>query len=195
MPEPKHIGIYITVYFVAFFIAGVYYLVVANSWDNKWNNSVLKNADVYTKTSCSTTNGHTSCSNTYYVEEIFDKFANTTHTCTVRRLTPYSFKGDANAFVGRTILGTERTIYQTTYSAGTCFDDKIRYQYNIYGGVFLGLSMIPVVVLLFCLGCWLLEKFQKWLSEQSFSVSRLSTGTEMKSYTGGSGMTISETMV
>lgn len=66
----------------------------------------------------------------------------------MRRLTPYYFKGDANAFANSRILGTTRTVYETTYSHGTCIDNSIRYQYNIYGWVFTCLAMIPFVLLL-----------------------------------------------
>lgn len=185
MSDNKYIGVTIIAYFISFFISGVYYLVVANNWDFRWDNAILDSVEVYTKTSCSTSDGHTSCSNTYYVEEIFKKFANTTSTCTVRRLTPYYMKGDANSFAERTILGTYRTIYQTTYSAGTCFDNKIRYQWNVYGGVFLALSMLPIMVILYFLVCHLIGKFKEWINQQSYSVSRTSGGNEMKSYSGG----------
>lgn len=125
------------------FSLGIYYLVEANTNDGVYD-GVLFKGDVFTKTSCSSSkNGGTSCSNTYYVEEEFYKGYNTTHSCTIRRLTPYYFKGDANDFVNNMQLYTVRPVYQTTYSHGTCFDDKIRYQYNICGGIFFGISMIP----------------------------------------------------
>jgi hypothetical protein len=171
MDDFKYIYVSISVYFTAFFITGVYYLVVANNWDYKWINAILFSGDVYTKTSCSTTNGHTSCNNQYYVEEMFYKTYNTTNSCTVRRLTPYTFKGDANAFVSRMKLGTTRQLYQTTYSVGTCFDDKIREQYNIYGGVFLGLSMIPILVIFYIICVYFIKKFQQYYNEYILSNS------------------------
>lgn len=131
------------------FSLGIYYLVEANTNDGVYD-GVLFKGDVFTKTSCTTSkNGVTSCSNTYYVEEEFYKGYNTTHSCTIRRPTQYHFKGDANAFVNDMQLYTVRPIYQTTYSHGTCFDDKIRYEYNICGGTFFGISMIPILILFF----------------------------------------------
>ena len=139
-------------FWIAFTIAGIYYLVVANTWDHRWTSAILKRGEVYTKTSCdSNKNSGTTCSNTYYVEEIFYKGPNITHTCTVRRLTPYYFKGNANAFVDDMVLGTTRNIYQTTYSSGTCFDDKIRSNWNIQGGIYTGFAMIPVIIVI-CFG-------------------------------------------
>lgn len=145
----------ITVWFIALFIAGVYYLSVANNWDYKWNHAILSHVDVYTQTSCD----KTSCSNTYYIEEIFFKFSNTTDTCTVRRAKPYYFKGSANNVAENAVLGTTRVLYQTTYSSGTCFDDSIRKYWNILGGVFLSVSFIPIIIIIF----YFIDKIGEWL--------------------------------
>lgn len=134
------------------FITGIVYLALANSFSDSYI-GILKEGNVFTDVSCTTTcdnNKHctTNCDNTYYIEEIFYKNANTMSTCTVRRLTPYYFKGDANNFVSRMILGTTRQLYQTTYSHGTCIDDKIRDQYNAIGGTLFGFSLFIFIVIL-----------------------------------------------
>lgn len=135
------------VYFVAFFIPGVYYLAIANNYKHVWDSAILKRGDIYTETSCTKSkSGHTSCSDTYYIEEIFQKELINPSTCTVQRLTPFYIKGNANRFVDSMELGTTREIYETTYSSGVCFDNKIRYQWNVYGGVFLGLALLPIAL-------------------------------------------------
>lgn len=103
------------------------FLFIANSWSHNWNNLILYKGGVYTD-------------KTYYVEEIFLKYPGSISSYTVRRLTPYYFKGNANNFISPMKMGTERTLYQTEYSAGTYFDDEIRYQYNIHRGVFINLT-------------------------------------------------------
>lgn len=173
MPRREYLsGAGVGSWFISFFICGVYYLCIANQWDHKWDGILMK-GDVYTDTSCTNDkNGNSHCSNTYYVDQMFYKGENTTHTCTIRRLTPYYFKGSADAFVNNMKLYTHRTIYQTTYSAGTCFDEKIRYQYNVYGGVFLGLSLIPVLFLLVYLSILMYEIFIEWYRNLSVNKHR-----------------------
>lgn len=181
----------LVIWTITFFISGVYYLCIANQWDHKWDNAVLYKGEVHTDSSCSTScnsegkSCHTTCTNKYYVEQIFWKYIGSKSSCTVRRLTPYYHKGDANNFVSSMVLGTERTLYQTTYSAGTCFDEKIRYQWNVYGGVFISLSAIPVLIGLSILSYLLLkEKVLPWLQSielPTFTLPDIKKNHERKS--------------
>lgn len=133
-------------------ITGMYYLISGNTYSEIFQGE-LKSVQVYSKIDCDTkcdSNGkncHTNCDDTFYIDEIFLKRpdGNSTSTCTVRRLTPYYFKGDADNFASRAKLGTRRTIYETTYSHGTCYDKKIRRTYNILGSL---LFAFPNFVLL-----------------------------------------------
>lgn len=139
--------------YLAMVIIGVSYLCFANIYSQSYT-GILQRGYVYADTSCSThcddkgKNCHTTCSNTYYVREVFLKNAYTTSTCTVQRLTPYYFQGDADNFVSRMVLGTTRKLYETTYSHGTCIDDKIREQYNIIGSIFLTFPNFVILVIL-----------------------------------------------
>lgn len=88
-------------------VIGSVYLGLGNTYSYSYK-GILKKGEVFTENSCSSSttcdskgnNCHTTttCSNTYYVDEIFYKGDNTTSTCTVRRLTPYYFKCDADNF-------------------------------------------------------------------------------------------------
>lgn len=132
-------------------IIGAVFLGIANTYSSSYV-GILKKGEVSTETTCSSNCKNnkcsTSCSNQYYVDEIFYKGVNTTSTCTVRRLTSYYFKGDANNFVSRMKLGTKRTLYESPYSHGTCMDDKIREYYNIVGGIVIGFPTFVACCLL-----------------------------------------------
>ncbi len=135
-------------------IIGITYLCFGNIYSHSYT-GILKSGSVYSDTSCSTScdkNGKnciTHCSNSYYVDEIFYKNINSQSTCTVRRPTKYYFKGDADNFVSRMILGTSRKLYQTTYSHGTCIDDKIKYLYNCTGIVLVTCANAFLIILTF----------------------------------------------
>ena len=107
-------------------------------------------------------------SNTYYVDEIFYKFQNISSTCTIRRPTGYSFKGEADNFVSRTILGTQRPIYQSIYSHGTCFDDKILYYNKCVGYTLLSFFLFPIFILF----CFLLLDYINKKSEYNPNIER-----------------------
>jgi hypothetical protein len=124
---------------LGFLITGVYYLSIANTWSHKWDNAILYAGSVHTEHS-------DGGSNNYYAEQHFLKFENSSYSCTVRRPTIYTYKGDANAFISRMKLGTTRIIFQQELSAGTCFDGNLRNHWNILGGIFLGISMIPFII-------------------------------------------------
>jgi len=125
---------------VSFLLIGGVMVGISNNFSGIYT-GVLQRGYVQANTNCN----KKSCSTTYYVREVFTKGHNTTSTCTVERPTPYYFEGDADNFVSRMILGTERKLYQTTYSHGTCLDDALRYQYEVIGYVFLGLSSLIII--------------------------------------------------
>ena len=134
-------------------IIGICYLCFGNVYSKSYD-GILKEGSLYSKTSCTTNcnrdrkNCHTTCSNTYYVDEIFFKNNNTESTCTVRRPTVYYFIGDANNFISTMKLGTTRKLYQNTYSAGTCIDEKIRYLYNCIGSILLAYPNFCLLIFL-----------------------------------------------
>jgi len=135
--------VFLFVLWIPFSILGIYYLVIGNAYATQFTGTLIK-ADVNTVTSCS----KKSCSQTYYVEEIFTK-DNSTNTCSIQRLIPYYFKGQANNVALSKKLGTTRTIWTTYYSSGTCYDQSIRDYYNKIGGCFLGffvLLFIEVII-------------------------------------------------
>lgn len=158
--------------FFSVWIIGIVYLGLGNTFSAKYV-GVLNRGSVFTDVSCSTTcdsdghNCHTHCTNTYYVDEIFNKSPTSVYTCTVRRLTPYYFKGDADNFVSAMKLGTSRQLYQTTYSHGTCIDDKIKNYYNTVGGILFGIPtciMLAVLLLVFAVEIeqWRERTFSRW---------------------------------
>ena len=130
---------------LSIFIAlGIYYLVIANTYGGEFLGTLI-DANVNIVTSCSSSKSGTSCSTKYYVDEIFRK-DNSTNTCTVERLTPYYFKGSANNIVNNIELYTTRTIWTSTYNAGTCYDITIRNYYNAIGGTFIGFAGIILLL-------------------------------------------------
>jgi hypothetical protein len=157
-------------------IVGIVYLALGNTFSNRYI-GILDRGSVFADSSCSTkcdSNGkncHTKCTNTYYVDEIFLKNNHTTSTCTVRRLTSYYFKGDADNFVSKMILGTSRQLYQTTYSHGTCIDDKIRDYYNNVGGILFGFSSFVMISILLFVFSEEIKKFQFTIIKNDSSVS------------------------
>lgn len=154
---PRDVKKEITVFILFFLISivGIVYLVLGNSFSDTYV-GILQKGSIFTDSSCSTRcynngkNCHTSCSNTYYIDEIFLKNNYTTSTCTVRRLTYYYSKKDADNFVSNMILNTSRQLYQTTYSSKICMDDKIKNYYNIVGGVIF-FGSLSIMVISFCL--------------------------------------------
>lgn len=147
-------------------IIGIVYLGLGNTFSDRYV-GILQRGSVFTDSNCTTKcnnggkNCHTKCTNTYYIDEIFLKNTGSTSTCTVRRWTPYYFKGDADNFVSRMILGTSRQLYQTVHSHGTCIDNKIRSHYNAIGGTLFGFTtFIMIIILLFVFG----EQIRKWKS-------------------------------
>ncbi len=118
---------------LVFIIWGMIYLIQTNAGSLEFTGTLIQ-ADVITSTSC---NNKNMCSTYYYVTEIFTK-DNSTNTCTVQRLTPYSYRGDANNVAINKILGTTRKVWTVYYSAGTCIDQSIKNYYNTIGGVLLG---------------------------------------------------------
>ena len=127
---------------------GAGYIGTAYSYKQKFT-GILSEANVLTVTSCN----KGSCSNTYYVNEVFLKGYNETNTCTVKRLYGYYSYGDAENKVLHTIKNSKRTLYQT-YDAGTCYDEKIKQYYSIIGFVLFSLgAFLPVgaILLYICL--------------------------------------------
>ena len=110
---------------VIIFITGFSYIITAQAPGKEFVGT-LKSCNVYTETDCDTDKkGHTHCSNSYYAMEVFNK-NNSTNTCTIQRLTMYSFYGSAQSFCDTRKLGTTRSVYEYWYNAGSCFDDAIR---------------------------------------------------------------------
>lgn len=172
MPSDEKVKKTCCVIFLAVWVIGIVYLGLGNTFSDRYV-GILQRGSVYTDTNCNThcnsegKNCHTSCDNTYYVDQIFLKNDHTTSTCTVQRPTPYYFKGDADNFVSRMKLGTTRQLYQTTYSHGTCIDNKIRNRYNAIGGTLFGFTtLIMIACLLFVfaeqISRWKVNNFDKW---------------------------------
>lgn len=140
------------VFWLGSFVMGVYYLVVANNWNAKYD-GVLYDAHVYIENDCD----RGVCWRTYYVEQDFYKGTNTTSSCSIRRLTPLSSKKVAKEFIKNMKLGTTRTIYQTIYNHDTCFDDKVKETWNVMGGISISIFLLPLlIVFTFCI----LNKFK-----------------------------------
>jgi len=141
-----------TLIYGACMIIGISFLFSANVYRQEFNGELIR-SDVHTKTSCDTIcdnegkNCRTSCTNRYYVHQIFRKEpdSDSLSTCTVERPRLYYFKGDADNFVSRTKLGTRRRLYESLLSHGTCFDDKIKTTWNKLGAA---LVIIPNIILL-----------------------------------------------
>ena len=146
---------------ITLLICGSVYLGIAYNYSHKYT-GILISGKVFIQTQCS----KKSCSNKYYVNEIFIKGVNETNTCTVQRLTPYYFYGSAENVVQKLILNTERTIYQTFYNAGTCFDDKIKMYYETIGYILL---LFPVLIIFIFIGLQCLILFEAQLETIYFS--------------------------
>ncbi len=127
---------------VLLFSFGVQYIVLGNSFHGTYTGTLVA-VKVFQQTSCN----KNSCSTTYYIQEIFTKGLSSS-TCTVQRLTPYYFAGDANNVMQNAILGTTRTVYQTYYDPGTCIDDTIRNYYNAIGWPLFSVCMFIIIIVL-----------------------------------------------
>ena len=152
-------------------IIAITYVCFANIYSDKFT-GILQRGYVYGDSSCNTNCGknnncQTSCSETYYVRQVFLKGVDSTSTCTVQRPTEYFFQGDADNFVSRMILGTSRELYQTVYSHGTCIDSKIRNMYNTIAICFFVIpNFIPICAGLCILCIYLYKRFISTRSEQ-----------------------------
>lgn len=150
-------------------ISGMTFLILGNTYSEIFHGELIR-SEVYSDTNCNThcdsggKNCNTNCDDTYYVDQIFLKRpdGNSTSTCTVRRLTPYYFKGDADNFVSRSKMGTRRTIFETLHSHGTCYDKKIRRTYNILGGILLAFPNSIILVIILIAG---ICKAKEWLEQ------------------------------
>jgi len=125
---------------------GIYYLVIANSYGGVFEGTLIA-VKVNTVTSCSSNKQGTSCSQRYYIDEIFRK-DNSSNTCTVQRLTPYYFKGSANNIVENAVLYTKRTVWTAPYNANTCIDITLRNYYNTIGAILLGFGCFLIIAFL-----------------------------------------------
>lgn len=133
-------------------IFSITYICIANIY-NKSYIGELTRAEVFADLSCTRNcdsngrNCHTRCNNAYYVDEIFKKNKNSMSTCTVRRMTRYSFRGDADNFVSKVKLNTQRKLYETTYSSGTCIDNKIKNYCNTVGIVCMSIFVLFIIII------------------------------------------------
>lgn len=156
--------------YLAFMVIGTTFLFSANLYREKFHGELVR-VEVYSDTSCTTScnsegkNCRTSCSDEYYIHEIFRKRpdGNSTSTCTVERPRIYYFKGDADNVVSRTKLGTRRRLYETLTSHGTCYDDKIKRTWNIVGSVFLALPNFLILCVFIFAGIFYIKDKTKEL--------------------------------
>lgn len=161
----------VIIWFLAFGIAGMVELIQYNTYKSVYHNAILIRGDVVSVTSCSSSKkSGTTCNTLYYVDEIFQKHENTTSTCTVRRQTTYYSKGDADNFLSRMKLNTQRTVWQTTWDHGTCYDSKLRQTATIMGSIFLSFGALPLVILLVIVFFEVIYKFYKWIVKCFYNI-------------------------
>jgi hypothetical protein len=127
----------------------IYYLVIANTYGNKYQ-GVLVKVNVNGKSDC---NKNDKCTTHYYIREVFEyeKTNNITDVCFVDRLTTYYLKSDADYKAWHTKLGTTRTIWTTYYNSKICYDETLKLYYNTIGYTlvaFSGLMMLIAILLI-----------------------------------------------
>ena len=131
---------------IIFISLGTYYLTIGNASGAVFTGTLVSSS-VLMSSSCN----KNSCSSSYYVTETFQK-GDSTNTCTITRLIPYYFWGDANNVAIHKKLGTQRKIWTTYYDAGSCYDQSIRTYYTIVGGILLGFGCFIILLIVFYFG-------------------------------------------
>uniref|UniRef100_A0A6C0BE24 Uncharacterized protein n=1 Tax=viral metagenome TaxID=1070528 RepID=A0A6C0BE24_9ZZZZ len=128
------------IFWIGLFVVGIVYLTDANANNGQYIGT-LKSANVITKRRCTK---RTSCTRTYYVGETFYK-GNLTTTCLITRPKDYTILEDANSVANSKILGTKRIIWEKYNNHALCYDQSIKYDSNIIGGVCFGFAMLPII--------------------------------------------------
>jgi hypothetical protein len=121
--------------FLGTFVMGLVLLVQGLTYKHTYTGTLVR---CHTVKSCSRGN----CK--WYIDEVFKKgYFNS--SCSVRRINYFVLESEANRFVNRTILGTERQVWEYWNDADECFDEQIR-DYNVFAGaILLGFSLLLVL--------------------------------------------------
>jgi hypothetical protein len=124
----QNAGVGLCMCFLALLGTAMYFTIIGTSFQGS-TVGTLKSVDV-TQT---TNKGSTS----YYVKQTFEiNWLGRNTTCSLTRPTVYYFYGSAKNFQEKSILGTKRTVWVTSYNSHTCYDEKIK-NYNRDIGVTL----------------------------------------------------------
>jgi hypothetical protein len=117
----------VTLVYVVPFSVGLSFLVTALAYKHTYIGTLV-HAHIGT-------NSGPGGGSSYSVVEDFTKGSSLT-TCAVKRIAEYFTEGDANRAANRTILGSQRRIWEYWNRVGHCYDQDIR-NYNFAVGITL----------------------------------------------------------
>ena len=112
----------------------------------------LKSAYISNEPSCSSRCNdegkycHTTCSDNFYVNQIFLKNIDTRATCTLKSYKLYYYRGDADNYMSLLDIGMSKVLYQSMFSYGTCIDEEQKLNYNWWGKFLLAITNSWIVI-------------------------------------------------